>query len=399
MKDTRNYAESLLPQTTSSKASATDKPSQVDALMARWSEGKTPGAAVIVIQDGRVLYEKGYGLADLRTRKPISPTTVFDIASVSKQFTAMAVMILVERGRLNYSDPLSKFFPEFPPYAQQVTIRHLLNQASGILDYTLQWGESKKLKGNAPRTSENVVRFLARQQRLEFNPGQRWEYSNSNYVLLAQIVSKVAGESLPQFVKKNIFQPLGMSDSFVYDETQTTTAAQATGYVSQESGFISAERNPENYAYGDGQVNSTIEDMYKWDLALYTSKLVKASTLAAAFTAGRLNDGTPISYGFGWGLGKYRGLHFVSHGGDTDGFVAQITRFPEQHFTVVLLSNFEQFTPAFAITNKIAGIYLADKVTLPVAVKLAPPLLRNYVGKYGLYDLVLKAPSKTTHYG
>jgi CubicO group peptidase (beta-lactamase class C family) len=213
MKGTSSYAESLLPQITSSKASATDEPSQVDALMARWSQGKTPGAAVIVIQDGRVLYEKGNGMADLQTRKPINPTTVFDIASVSKQFTAMAVMILVERGSLNYADTLSKFYPEFPPYARQVTIRHLLNQTSGIIDYTLQWGESKKLKGNTPRTSENVVRFLARQQRLEFNPGLRWEYSNSNYVILAQIVSKVAGESFPQFVKRNIFQPSGMNDS------------------------------------------------------------------------------------------------------------------------------------------------------------------------------------------
>jgi len=390
MKGTSNYAEFLLPQITSSQTPATDKPAQVDALMARWSQGKTPGAAVIVIQDGRVLYEKGYGLADLQTKKPISPATLFDIASVSKQFTAMAVMILFERGKLDYSDTLSKFFPEFPPYAQQVTIRHLLNQTSGILDYTLQWGESKKLKGNTPRTSENVVRFLARQQQLEFNPGQRWEYSNSNYVLLASIVSKVAGESFSQFVKKNIFQPLGMNDSFVYDATRSNSAAQATGYVSQGSGFMPAERNRENYVYGDGQVNSTIEDMYKWDLALYTDELVKASTLAAAFTSGTLNDGTPISYGFGWGLGKYRGLRFVAHGGDTDGFVAQITRFPEQHFTVVLLSNFEQFPPAFAISNKIAGIYLANKLTLPVSVNPTSHLLSNYAGKYSLYDLVLK---------
>lgn len=358
--------------------------------MARWSQGNTPGAAIVVIQDGRVAREKGYGLADLETKERINPRTTFDIASVSKQFTAMAVMMLVERGQLNYADALSKFFPEFQSDARQITIRQLLNHTSGILDYSLIWGESKKLKGNVPRINENVVRFLARQKQLRFPPGQRWEYSNSNYVLLAQIVSKASGEPFPQFVKKHIFQPLGMNESFVYDKSQAARGGRATGYVSQGSGFKPADRNPENYVCGDGQVNSTIEDLAKWDQALSTEKLVKASTLKEAFAPGELNDGTPVSYGFGWGLGRYRGLHFVSHGGDTDGFAAQITRFPEQHFTVIVLSNDEQFTPPFAVANKIASIYLADDLKSPVVVQLAPERLSDYAGSYALYDLVLK---------
>lgn len=358
--------------------------------MARWSQGSTPGAAVIVIRDGRIVHEKGYGLADLTTKGRIDSKTVFDIASLSKQFTAMAVMILVERGKLDYADTLAKFFPEFQSDARRITIRQLLNHTSGLLDYSLVWGESKKLKGNVPRTAENVVRFLTGQKQLRFPPGQRWEYSNSNYVLLAQIVGKVSGEPFPQFVRGTIFRPLGMNDSFIYDNGQATRGGHATGYVSQGNGFKPADRNPENYVYGDGQVNSTIEDMAKWDQALYTEKLIKASTLEEAFAPALLNDGTPVGYGFGWGLGRYRGLRFVSHGGDTDGFLAQITRFPEQHFTVIVLSNYEQFTPPHAVANKIASIYLADDLKSPAAVQLAPARLGGYVGRYTLYDLVLK---------
>jgi len=358
--------------------------------MAGWSQGDTPGAAVIVIQNGKVVHEKGYGLADLKTKERISSQTVFDIGSVAKPFTAMAVMMLVERGKLSYADTLSQFFPEFQSDARQITIRQLLNHTSGIREYTLVWGESKKLRSNEPRTNENAVKFLAGQKQLRFLPGQKWEYSNSNYMLLAQIVGKVSGVPFPQFVRENIFQPLGMNDSFVYAKPRATTGEQATGYVSQGNGFRPADRNPENYNYGDGQVHSTIRDMAKWDQALYTEKLIKASTLKESFAAGQLNDGTQVNYGFGWGLGRYRGLRFVSHGEETDGFAAQITRFPEQHFTVIVLSNYEQFTSPPAIANKIAGIYLAADLQSPAAVQLAPERLRDYVGSYALYDLVLK---------
>ena len=237
----RNTLQPVFPYTVTAKTIA-DNSSQVDALMARWSQGDTPGAAVIVIQSGKVVLERGYGLADLTKKARINTKTVFDIGSVSKQFTAMAVMMLVERGKLRYTDTLTEFFPEFQSDARQITVRQLLHHTSGIRDYTLVWGESKKLKGNEPRTNENAVKFLAGQQQLRFLPGQRWEYSNSNYVLLAQIVSKVSGEPFPQFVRENIFQPLGMYDSFVYAQPRATTREQATGYISQGGGFKPAAR-------------------------------------------------------------------------------------------------------------------------------------------------------------
>lgn len=363
--------------------------SQVDALISRWSQGDAPGASVVVIRDGQVVHRQGYGLASLATKERISPHTIFDIASVSKPFTAMAVMMLVERGKLRYQDTLAKFFPEFQADAGQITIRQLLGHTSGIMDYTTVWGETRTRPGAAPRTNDNVVKFLAG-QKLRFPPGQRWEYSNSNYVLLAQIVSEVSGDTFAQFVKVSIFQPLGMNDTFVYDGTQTVRRDLATGYVSRGQGFASAGRNPQNFVCGDGQINSTAEDLAKWERALATEALVKASTLAEAFTAGQLNDGTPVNYGFGWGLGRYRGLSVVSHGGDTDGFLAQITRFPEQRLTVIVLSNYEQFTAPHAVANKIASLYLADDVKAFSVAPRAPDRLNDYAGTYVLHDLSLK---------
>jgi len=366
---------------------ATGSSSQVDALLSRWVQAGTPGAAVIVVRHGQVLLEKGYGLADVATQAPITPRTVFDIASVSKPFTAMSILMLVEHGKLRYTDTLGTFFPAFPADARQVTVRQLLTHTSGMPDYTLAWGETRRPSDGTPRTAGNVVAFLSR-QRLRFTPGSRWEYSNSNYVLLAQIVGAAAGEPFPQYVRTHIFEPLGMHDSFVYERSGTST--RATGYTSRGSRSAVAERNPENYVYGDGQVNSTVGDLAKWARALSGNTLVGADTLKEAFTPARTLDGTPVNYGFGWGLGRYRGASFVGHGGETDGFAAQLTHFPQLDLTVVLLSNNEGIPAPFAIANAIAAIYLADELKSPAPIAVAPERLRTYAGTYALYDLELK---------
>ena len=368
----------------------TTNSSQVDELMAQWSKGATPGAAIIVIKDGEVIHKKGYGMADLEARTPITANTVFDTASVSKQFTAMAVMILAERGKLSYSDPLSKYFPEFPAYAQQITIRHLLNHTSGLADFTIYWKDGQRLnKDTAKHTPDDVLKFLAERKKPEFPAGDKWLYSNSGYVLLTMIVGKVSGTPFPQFVKENIFAPLGMNDSFVYDESKRQAPNRALGYVLNGGGFKRADDNPNNFVVGDGRLLSTVEDMAKWDQALNTEKLVKAATLKEAFTSGTLNDGTKFNYGFGWAMGKYLGLPFISHSGGTDGFIAHIARFPAQKFTVVLLSNFEQITASYLLANKIARIYLGDKL-LPPAMISSPKNLKDHAGNYAFYNIAIK---------
>ncbi len=363
-----------------------ERAAQVDALMAGWSD--KPGAAVLVVQDGRVLLSKGYGLANVEGKEQIRPDTVFDLASVSKQFTAMAILMLAERGKLSLDDPLTKFFPEFPAYAQKITVRHILNHTSGLPDYMGAFTSTGKIDkdwkaGGFEPTSADVVKLLSEQKEARFAAGEKWEYSNSGYVVLGQIVLKASGKPLPQFLKENVFEPLGMKSTLVADESRPKIKNRAISYAPEGDKYTNIDYTPLNLIYGDGNVNTTIEDMYKWDQALYTEKLVKAATLKQAFTSGKLASGKEIGYGFGWGIGKYGDLETVSHSGGWAGFRTDIMRFPQQRFTVVVLSNFGAFRPA-SISKKVAAIYLADKLNLPTAVKVDPAILQKYVGEYEL---------------
>lgn len=363
--------------------------SNLDALFKRWSEGRTPGAAIAVIHNGRVVHAQGYGFANVERGDRITPNTVFDIASVSKQFTAMAIMMLIERGQLRSTDAISAFFPTFSSDAGRITVSQLLNHTSGIMDYTLAWGETRKRPGGAARTNRAVVEFLAG-RKLRFAPGARWEYSNSNYVLLAEIVGRVSGKAFPAFARDEIFRPLEMTSTFVHDGVDSGTissSAHAIGYTSAGKGFRPVDRNQENYVCGDGQVNSTLDDLVKWNQALDTERLVKKAMLQSALVPGRLNDGTPVSYAFGWGLASYGGSVVVSHGGETDGFVAQITRIPEHRFTVIVLSNDDRFTALHAIANKAADIYV-DGTGTPPPSDAGRSSSSDYAGTFSLYDLV-----------
>jgi CubicO group peptidase (beta-lactamase class C family) len=368
-----------------------ERSAQVDVLMAPWSGGKTPGAAIAVIRKGEILLEKGYGLANLKSGTPIDPHTVFNIASVSKQFTAMAVMILADRGKLDYSDPISKYFPDFPAYGRQITIKQLLNHTSGLADYTIYWKEGPRVEHDGARhASEDVLKFLISQKAGDFLPGERWRYSNSGYVLLSLIVGKISGVPFSQFLKDNIFGPLVMKDSSacIGIPAQPNRAA---GYIQNGSGFKEADKNPNNFICGDGEVNSSIADMYKWDQALNTEKLVKAATLNAAFTSGKLNDGTKFNYGFGWALGKFSGVDFVSHSGGIEGYVAHIVRFPDRAFTVILLSNFEQLPPSsYALANKITGIYLSGQIPAQTPATIDTKLLADLAGTYEFFNIGMK---------
>lgn len=386
-KNEKTAEKSLTARSSTTVDATAEKVAQVDALMAQWTE--TPGAAVLVVKDGRIVLSKGYGFANVETKEPIRPDTVFDLASVSKQFTAMAILMLSERGKLSLDDPLSKFFPEFPPYAQKITVRHILNHTSGLPDYMEIFLTSGKVDkeqkpGGYEPTSAESVKLLSEQKEPRFAPGEKWEYSNSGYVVLGQIAGKAAGKPLPQFLKENVFGPLGMKSTLVSDESRPKIKSRAISYRMDASGkYANADYTPLNLIYGDGNVNTTIEDMFLWDQALYTEKLVKAATLKQAFTSGKLASGKDVGYGFGWVVGQYGGLDVVMHTGGWAGFRTEIVRFPQERFTVVILSNLGNFRPAI-ISKKIAAIYLEDKLSLPKAVKVDPSILQKYVGEYEL---------------
>jgi CubicO group peptidase (beta-lactamase class C family) len=339
---------------------------QVDGLFALWSQEGMPGAVVGVFQAGEVLYQQGYGLADLKTGEDIRPDrTAFLLASVTKPFTALAVLILAERGCLCYDSPLSLFFPQFQGTARTITIRHLLQHTAGLPEYDAlfvregiideDWPRSVKLPpSKCEPTSEQTLQLLARQKALLFRPGQRFKYSNSGYVVLACIVEKVSGKRFREFLAEAIFAPLGMRHSLVYDETRPPVPGRATSYSWRDERFQEIDYTPLNFIYGPDGVYTTLEDMARWEQALlYTDKLVKQSTLQEAFTPGRLSDGASITYGYGWNVAR----EDVWHNGWWLGFRTYIIRNLASNLTVVVLSNCAEFN-ADRVGDAVARLYL-----------------------------------------
>ena len=385
---TRATPFNSVPQETV-KTDATARSAQVDALLAPLIQGSAPGAAVMVIQDGRVLHGKGYGMARLDRKEPVGLKTAFDLGSTSKQFTAMAVMMLVERGTLSYDDPLSDFFPEFPPYARGVTVRNLLNHTSGLVDViNPQWFR----KGYEP-TSKDLAKMIAREQSVRFAPGEKFEYNNAGYVLLALIIEKASGLRFARFMKEQIFKPLGMNSTVVFDETKPGVEHMAVSYFFEGNEFKPYAPTSDLFFYGPKGVVSTIEDMHKWEQALETEKLVKASTLKQAFTPARLKDGTETSYGFGWYITRENDLYVHEHAGGYLAYRATIRRYPAQRTTVILLSNNALIEPT-SLAKKISQIYLSDRVRGAPTMKIDSTLLKEYVGKYeaapqGMPNLVI----------
>lgn len=358
------YPAALLAQ------SSIDREHRVDSIMAKHIAPSAPGAGVLVVQDGRILLEKGYGLAVVEQRRPISSATRFLLASVSKQFTAMGIMILAERGKLAYDDPLRKFFPQFPGYADSITLRHLLNHVAGFPEYEELFMSSGKVGRDWPRssstppsqyepTARDALELLARSARPRFRPGERYEYSNSGYVLLGQIIEKASGQRYARFLNDNVFRPLGMSHTVVYDETKPSIPDRASSYQ-VKNGYEQIDYTPFNAIYGEDNVVTTLNDLYKWDQALYTERLVHDSTMRLAFTPGTINDGSGTSYGFGWQIRPVLDIPAVFHTGSWMGFRTVILRFPEKHTTVVVLANRADLAIA-PIPQEIARIYLEGR--------------------------------------
>lgn len=332
---------------------------RVDALLEGRVRDGGPGAAVMVVLDGAIVHQRGYGLADVTKRRPITAQTTFDLASVSKQFTAMAIMMLVERGELSYDDTLATFFPALPAYARRITVRHLLTHTSGVPDYMTAFEEKVAAVPPEP-SSRDVITMIASRPEPEFVPGTRFGYSNSGYVLLAQIVEQVTDTSFPEFMKHDVFEPLGMHATLVSDSIRAPARNRAVSY---DASWIFGWRyrdfdyTPLNRIYGDGNVNTSLEDMFAWVQALETEALVKRRTLAEAFQGALLVDGTTTDYGFGWRIAEQEGRRILQHGGSWAGFRSYVVRVPSERLTVVVLSNVTTFDAA-EVARTVAGYYL-----------------------------------------
>lgn len=312
---------------------------KADALLSGLVQTGDPGFAVLVAQDGKVIFEKGYGLADREHKDAVTPQTIFRIASITKQFTASAILKLQEEGKLSVDDTLSKYISDFPR-GNEVTIRQLLNHTSGIHDYSPAPDHLSELA--RPSTVEDEVRMIKNQKPLyDFDPGTEWRYDNSGYELLGYIVQEVSGESFGDFLRERFFQPLGMTRTGVYRE-DLGLSQEARGYSFGPSGFEAPYYIHPSHSGGDGALYSTVEDLYRWTEGVFNGRVLGAASLKAAFTpvptkASQLNSGN--GYGFGWYVGPYRGLRDISHGGERPGFTSMMLRFPTERLSVIVLAN------------------------------------------------------------
>jgi CubicO group peptidase (beta-lactamase class C family) len=332
---------------------------RVDAFMSSWDKDTSPGAAILIACDGEILLKKGYGMADVESKTPIEPDdTAFLLASVTKPFTALSIIMCEERGLLDYDDSLTKIFPEFPIFVSGVTVRHLLNHTGGLYEYERLFMRNGQVDRAWPRsaktprsqyepTSKDTLQIIIEKNKLRFEPGSRFEYSNSGYVVLAQIVEKVDGRSFAQFLKEEIFDPVGMSQSILYDESEPVIKNRATSYERHGKNasngtpaFRDIDYTPLNFIYGEDNIYTTIEDMFKFDQALYTEELVSAASLQKAFTPPNLKSAKLSNYGFGWTIREEDGKRFVFHGGAWLGFRTYFRRDIDEGITYIYLSNF-----------------------------------------------------------
>ena len=329
---------------------APDMAARIDALMVAYG-GAVPGAAVLVLRDGKPLIRRAYGFADLEQRVPATPATNYRLASMTKQFTAAAVLALVDEGRLSLDDPLHKWLPSLPPAAAAVTIRELLTHTSGLLDY-----EDLIPSATTQQVHDaDVLRLLESQNRTYFVPGTSYRYSNTGYALLALIVAQASGRDFATFLRERLFAPLGMRTTIAYQAGVSSVAQRAFGYTLQQGRWERTDQSVTSAVLGDGGVYSSIDDLAKWDAALYDTRLLSARSLRLAFTPATSTDDPAVRYGFGWRISG----ETLWHSGETVGFRNVIIRWPRRHFTVIVLTNRDAPEP-YSLALAIAKLYLPD---------------------------------------
>lgn len=333
--------------------------SAIDALFAEWDRPDSPGAAVLVVRDGVALYREGYGSANLEHQIPITPASVFDIASVSKQFAGLAIAMLVERGKVALDADVRRYVPEVPDFGHTITIRHLVHHTSGIRD----WPGALAVAGwrmDDVIAFEQILAMLWNQRDLNFPPGDRYLYSNTGYNLLAEVVQRVTGQSFRQWTAANIFEPLGMADTHFHDDHTELVLRRVYGYQPAGNGKYRSVNNGLT-ALGSSSLYTTLDDLARWVLNFETAEVGGRAAIDRMYQTDTLNDGRPNRYAFGLNVGEYRGLRTAEHSGSWAGFRTHLLHFPDERFGVVVLANVGNFNPSQK-TREIADLYLADRL-------------------------------------
>lgn len=329
----------------------------VDELFAEWNGLESPGAALAVVKEGAVVYKHGYGMANLEYDVPITPTTVFDIASVSKQFTGFAIATLAHEGTLSLDADIRTYLSDVPDFGHTITVRHLLHHTSGLRD----WVQSLVIAGDAMDdviSFKHILKMVRHQRALNFPPGTMFLYSNTGYNLLAEIVEVVTGESFRAWTDAHIFRPLAMTNTHFHDDYEMILKNRAYSYQAVEGGGFKHSVN-NTTALGSSSLCSTVEDLAKWLLYFDNPQRGGEAIIDYVHEQGVLNNGERIDYGFGVHIGAYRTLKKVEHSGSWRGFRSHVVRFPNQRFGVVVLCNLGGIHP-LALTERVADLYLAD---------------------------------------
>ncbi len=382
--------QAILTTDDSRAQTAADLGQGADRIFKDWTDSDSPGVAVAVVRSGRVVFSRGYGLANLEYHVAVTPATPFDIGSITKQFTAFAVAALAEQGKLFLNDDVRKYIPEMKVRGGPVQIRHLLDHTSGLRDeFNLMTMEGYGIEDAV--TFEHSLRLITNQEELNFEPGSRWEYSNSGYTLLAEVVSRVTGKPFSTWMRENIFVPLGMTGTGFPESAGTIIKNRAYSYTEGPDGWHTAVVG--RVSLGCSNLFMTVEDLAKWAINFDEPKVGGRSVIDRMSKGGILNDGTETNYGFGQFVGKYRGLRTFYHDGGIGGYRSALFRFPDQGFAVAVLANADHI-PAMKLAKETADLFIGDIMPEPKEkagpspgerIAAGPPVeLKDCVGSYQL---------------
>ena len=377
-------------------------PSQIDKVFERWDRPGSPGCAIGVGQHGQAIYTQGYGMANLEYGIRIRPETVFESGSVAKQFTAAAIALLMQDGKLSPRDPVRKYVPELPDFGVPITIQHFLNHTSGLRSQWPLLTLAGRPPGKAVHTIDEILELMSRQKELNFKPGDEYLYNNTGYVLLGVIVERVSGKPFAEFSQERLFRPLGMTHTQWRTDFTAIVENRATAYSRQADGSFRTNM-PFTNVYGNGGLLTTVGDLLIWNENLDTPRAGWGAVVDQIQTRGRLNDGFVNEYAQGLSVTSYRGVREISHSGSTAGYQTFLTRFPDEHLSVAVLCNTSGFNPA-AYAHQVADLYLGAKlkeVVQATAVPVAPEALQKLAGLYrdphtdAVIRLVYDADKKT----
>ncbi|MCK6618603.1 MAG: beta-lactamase family protein [Cyclobacteriaceae bacterium] len=369
------------------QAQPVDTLEQVDKLFSSWNNA-TPGMAVAIDRNGQLIYNKAFGLADLERLVPNTTNTIFECGSVSKQFTAAAILLLVKEGKLSLSDNVRKYIPELPEYDAPITIQHLLNHTSGLKDWGVIYGLAGWPRSTRVYTQELSFDIVFRQRSLNFTPGSQYSYSNSNYVLLVLIVERVSGQSLAEFTANRFFKPLGLIHTQWRDNFREVIPNRAEAYRKNQSKY--EHDMPFENVHGPGGLLTTTADLLRWNKLLETSEILGPEISALRIKPGKLTTGSEIDYAAGLSIGQVNGFKEISHSGATAGYRAWLAYYPEKKLSVAILSNDGGFNPA-RTGRHVAEVFLGKQQEVNIAeptrfIDLSETEAKRYEGLFRIAD-------------